>query len=519
MGRSSRTLRIGSMLQSHFSRKWGVESEVNHERVEHALADFSGGAPARSDADVVDAFAAVRRPSMGDGDGVALAAAALVVGALPFVASECMRGLVSSTSAMRSQDVHAVPLGKHSGSPLVSKVRVLLPLGSVLTVADILLSRALHDVCSRRRLPDGYWERAVARERNSASYVEHAARLLIEKGLDSASELAALQSDIATFYDQVDVVKAVQSAVSDGLLPSLAPAAVRHQLMPRVMIGVRGAEPCPIEGHTVGAFRTCREYLRHAWRLELPIESTCVLVPRGAPVRPAELPCVTGMRFLGHWLEDTASSLPCWRRARDAAAAAAHMQLRACRRARVPVGVRLRLLDTIILPMLPYSASSWAPSVQLLDEVARFQRRCVASALVVPMYPLEDPIAYRRRRGRAAGDAARGRVQWADQVLQPGDRPRECIARRAAPRAGRTANVDGHPFGLQGCGLARRVGSSPGPPPQTLGGWGFGFPRAASWRRDSKNRCCERPGLHVAFLVPSCFWFVHAKRPVATADD
>lgn len=82
------------------------------------------------------------------------------------------------------------------------------------------------------------------------------------------------------------------------------------------------------------------------------------------------------------------------------------------------IEVRLRLLDTIILPMLLYRASSWAPSVQLLDEVARFQRRCVARASVVPMFPLEDPIAYCRRRGRAAGGAVRGRVQWADQVLR-----------------------------------------------------------------------------------------------------
>lgn len=306
----------------------------------------------------------------------------------------------------------------------------------------------------------------------------HASRLLIEKGLDTGSSFALLQTDISTFYDKIDVVRAVQVALADGLCRADGAAAVRHQLLARVSIRVPGAEAKVLGRRTTGTltgsrtagalgrfvvhelavhvcrarassalvlppsppmlvatyvdnivvsggdcsnveatYAECERYLELAWGLQLPMESTSVLLPRGARVDAERISRVNGFSLLGHWLDERATSLSCWRRARDAAHASAQAQMRRCRRAFVPQSVRLRVLESTVLPQIMFRAPAWAPSVQLLSEVDRFQRRCVAAALAVPAYPGEDGAAYRRRRGRMASAAVADQDRWSRKVL------------------------------------------------------------------------------------------------------
>lgn len=150
------------------------------------------------------------------------------------------------------------PLGERSSTPVVSKIRALLPLGTLMTVVDVILSRTLHSVCDARATPSSFWECAVTGSSRWASHLAHAARLLIEKGLDSESTFALLQADIATFYDRIDVVRAAQVAVADGLRQEDVAAVIRHQLESSVSFRVSGATAQLLMQRTTGALTGSR---------------------------------------------------------------------------------------------------------------------------------------------------------------------------------------------------------------------------------------------------------------------
>lgn len=472
------TGRVVALVLGHSAHKWGAHSEEGQARVVAALDALSPDPPAWTDREVVEAFLAVRRPERVDAEGISPSAAAIVAAAVPEIAGAAVRGLAGCASRMQKSTVHAVPWGKRTATPALAKIRALLPLGTIMTVVDVILACSLHAVCDARAVPAGFWECAVSGPARSASHLAHASRLLIEKGLDTGSSFALLQTDIATFYGKIDVVRAAQVAVSDGLRREDAAAAVRHQLLARVSFRVPGAEAKVLGRRTTGAltgsrtagalgrfvvhelaahvcrvrassalvlppsppilvatyvdnivivggdcsnveatYAECERYLELAWGLHLPLESTSVVLPRGARVGVGRVARVEGVSLLGSWLDERATSLSCWRRARDTALASAQAQMRRCRRAFVPLRVRLRVLESTVLPQIMSRAPAWAPSLQLLSEVDRFQRRCVTAALAVPAYPGEDGAAYRRRRGRMASEAVADQDRWSRKVL------------------------------------------------------------------------------------------------------
>lgn len=337
-----------------------MDSEEAREQVIAALDSCGPEVPAWSDTQVAEAFAGVRRPQLVDADGLAPVAVAIVAAASPWLAGSAIRALASSSAQMRGQTVRGVPLGKRSSTPEVGRVRMLLPQGTILMAPDVLIAAALTRTRDALDVPSGFWEGGRQGVRNGASYVAQAARLVFEKGLDSGSAYAVLQTDIATFYDRVNVVQAAQVARASGLPLADAAAAIRHQLMPEIQVLVPGGERGIIRARTCGAltgsrtagalgrfvvhelarhiclrrsasalrvgesspmllasyidhllvvgpdasaaegtFVACNEYLQRAWRLDLPAGSTEALVPRGA-VRAAAVREVLGMKLLGH---------------------------------------------------------------------------------------------------------------------------------------------------------------------------------------------------------------------------
>lgn len=214
---------IVSRVVSHFSSKWQVDSEEGREQVLAALDSCGPEAPAWSDTQITVVFAGVRRPHLVDADGLAIVAAVS-----PWLASSAIRALASSTAQMRGHAIRAVPLGKRSSTPKVGRVRMLLPQGTILTALDVLVAASLNRTCDALDVPSIFWEGGRCGVHNGASYVAQAARLVIEKGLDNGSSYAVLQTDIATFYDRIDVVQAAQVARASGLPPADAAAAIRR---------------------------------------------------------------------------------------------------------------------------------------------------------------------------------------------------------------------------------------------------------------------------------------------------
>lgn len=287
-----------------------------------------------------------------------------------------------------------------------------------------------------------------------------------------------IQTDIRAFYDHIDVVKAATEAAAYGLPPPAAAAAVRMQLCSGVLVGIPGAQGCPLADRTLGALagsrtagalgrwvvrslarhlweqrgRTCTripvagpmlvasyvdnlllmgadasaaaethrvasEYLARTWELDLPAMSTECVVPRGGVPADPPIETVTCTKFLGHVIGHNASTRSCWRRTRLLVTARAHEQMRVARRAYVPLALRLASLDTVLWPVLVYRAPAWSPTAQLLREADALQRRCAALAMGLRPWPLEDVAAFRRRRGRVAATALYAVRPWSARIV------------------------------------------------------------------------------------------------------
>lgn len=110
--------------------------------------------------------------------------------------------------------------------------------------------------------------------------------------------------------------------------------------------------------------------------------------------------------------------MPCWRSAKTTVMCRCHAQMRIARRARVPASKRLMAIDAILFPVIAYRAPSWAPSAQLLAEADALQRRYAATAVDVAQFPLEEPVAYRWRRGRIAAVVLALTRPWSARILE-----------------------------------------------------------------------------------------------------
>lgn len=487
------TAEVADRIVAHFEEKWRVLDEAGREALGTFLAQRHACPVAWPTTAVCAAVDRLRRPDAVDTAGLCGSIVQIAAAVCPEAVAHAVRSVADSDEELRATEVRGVPLGKKTSTPTVERVRMLLPLCTMMPVVDILIADELHAVCNAAPSVPGFLEGAVPGAGRSASDLSLFARLFVEKGLDDASRGAVLQSDVAAFYyDNIDVVRALLVAQAMGAQPALVAAAARHQLLPRIVLATAGSDGAHVRSRTRGALtgsrtagalgrfvvremalhvratrpsaavllpdvgpaalatyvdnlliiapdasvaeatlESCREFLSRAWGLLLPDDATEILVPRGAAITPTRREAVARMRFLGHTLDSSASCLPCFRAARDIVLARAQAQMRVAQRARVPVSDRVRALDTVLYPILGYRAASWAPSSQLMGLANSLQRRCAALAVDVRSYLGEDRAAYRRPVGRIAAIALVHARPWASRVLEALD----CTLRRLRAEA------------------------------------------------------------------------------------
>lgn len=111
----------------------------------------------------------------------------------------------------------------------------------------------LHSVCGRRAMPAGLLDGTVPGHGRDASYMAHSLRLLVEKGLDTGSMLAAAQTVIQAF-SVTQYSRCTRFANCRGVgCPPMAAAAVKHQLLPAVSFSVASSTAAILRRRTVGA--------------------------------------------------------------------------------------------------------------------------------------------------------------------------------------------------------------------------------------------------------------------------
>lgn len=467
---------MGEVVLAHFGMKWSCAEAAARERVDTLLGTLGNIEPEWAQEDVVEAVSQLRRPAQVDETGICAHALQLFSVARPSAVLCAVKQIAPGCGSFACFWVCGVALGKKSATPAVQKVRMLLPLMMWMTVLDCLLAKALHTACDALPPIPLFWECGVAGSCSPASALGHFVKLHVEKGLDSGSSGAAVITDVRTFYDCINVAKAVMAAVSRGLPAPIGAAVVRHQLLPPIDVHIAdvlaGAASCSVgwrsttvrpSGHSAvttfermpmlpasyidnlvllgtdasaaeRSFESALEYLRAAWRLDLPLDETGVMVPRAAPVLPGRLRVAYRCKFVGHIVDSKASTMPCWRHARKIVLGHCGAQMRVARKAHVPQSVRPAALDKVLWSALQFRAPSWAPTAQVRAEVDALQRRCIAIAISVACLPLEEAGAYRRRRGRVAAAALAETRPWSQRGVDAA-RQRMLALRAKAPGA------------------------------------------------------------------------------------
>ena len=70
--------------------------------------------------------------------------------------------------------------------------------------------------------------------------IAHSARLIIEHGLDDKTHAAVVQYDIKSYYDFLPVLRIAQWLLARGSNKAIVAAAIRHQLMTRLLLRLGG---------------------------------------------------------------------------------------------------------------------------------------------------------------------------------------------------------------------------------------------------------------------------------------
>lgn len=87
-----------------------------------------------------------------------------------------------SREELGGMPVRGVPVGKRTSTLALDKVRMLLPLGTLLTALDIPIAEALHESCDTAPPVPRFLEGAVRGPGRSAAEIALSVGLHIEKG-------------------------------------------------------------------------------------------------------------------------------------------------------------------------------------------------------------------------------------------------------------------------------------------------------------------------------------------------
>ena len=272
-------------IASAFRKKWASGREEDR----LALLDIMFGAEKISCGfeveEIAEAFKRVRNKDKLDCDSIALSAVELLFISNPLGVSQFLNALVADTPSMTKLTCMGVPTGKDSAVPVCSKVRLLLPQGSILSVLDVLLSSRLHQFINKELTSN--IQRSIyvgARPGTQTMEIAFGLQLAIEKGLDLNSQCCIGQLDLLTYYDALPLRKIAVWLIGRGFPKPWVAAILRHQAAVAVKIAVKGSSERPsVGGRGLGGLTGSR--------------TACALAR--IPVEVAALTCGTKWSKLG----------------------------------------------------------------------------------------------------------------------------------------------------------------------------------------------------------------------------
>lgn len=146
--------------------------------------------------------------------------------------------------------------GKHTSEPRVQEVRLIAPQSSLGTILDAYVAAELDDLIDERLgRPSEFFE--GARPQTQTLDISHAMSMIAEKGSDMMGGTAVCSADIKQFFDNTDVLRALQRLRVREARLGLAKAVLVDRSCRALRVSIGSSEAC-ISARPVGALTGSR---------------------------------------------------------------------------------------------------------------------------------------------------------------------------------------------------------------------------------------------------------------------
>ena len=452
-----------------FGTKWGHKNLHKRSIILDYLASAENDAIDLDVETLLGACSSLRQRSKLDPYGISLKAVRLFCAAQPEIAVDFFKRAMSSSPFLAAFNIQGRLYGKESSTTAAADLRAILPLPSILQVIDVLISTKLTAYIDRLFPPlDGCF--IGARPFTQPLDIAHGLQAVLEKGLDDKSRGAIAQQDIAKYYDSIDCLLVVKWLESRGVPKSICAAALRQQLLPKVILNT-GTVSVPVTNRCIGALTGSRVagvlgrvpvestiserrsywqpwgyrtdhcvltactfvdnifsagrnldgainiledfemHLRSVWRLDIKSSSRSCCVPLGSDDAPDDAdkwPLRPSFTVLGHILQDNGATKLCWHNTRRSMWRAFFGNYRKSLRPKSS----LQLLQRAVIPCLDFRNTRWPAHADLSLKMDTVQRKMIAIILRPQMRAGETPEFFVRRRNRLAAAEARSMGTW-----------------------------------------------------------------------------------------------------------
>ena len=187
-------------------------------------------------------------------DGSCVLAWRMLFDASPEVVTTYFRSLLQTPDGYSELCVFGRPLSKTSGVPEAGDVRLILPLPPVLTIIDVLVSKALSSWNSNYfTIPRGVF--VGNRPGCQCLDVTAGVSLALEKSMDDGCRTCAAQADIKQYYDSLQPLQIAKFLLAAGCPAWIATACVWMQTLTPVQFlfdHIRSPLPARLTGTLTG---------------------------------------------------------------------------------------------------------------------------------------------------------------------------------------------------------------------------------------------------------------------------
>ena len=463
-------------LASKFAVKWGCTNLQAHEQVSNILAASDGVELEIDINQVTVAFSMLRRRHHRDWSGVTVRGLHLLFQSQPLQFVSWITAVMADNSRMQQLQVHARGFGKEGGNVAYDNVRVVVPLTSLMQLIDAILFLDLNVFVSKVFKPlDEIWE--GAQPKTQVQDIVGGLSCIVEKDLDLESQSAISQADVRQHYDSVSLLLVHNWLLRSGCNPFLASSALRHQLLPSVLLHVgpssaaigRRTRGCltgsrvasvlgripvqdvlrsnlhklrplcfSVDGKPLVActfvdnvmfagrstFKACRmgdifeEELSKHWNQAIKPSSRTVMPTFGNEDRSPSRPhwqVVQNMFVLDHLLQDSGSVSLVFQHVIKLLWRSFFANAKAMGTSKLPASARVKLIERATRPHVDQHCVRWPFTHQRAEWLDIIQRKMLASVSKITPLEIEEMNAFLRRRGRLVRKLQNDCTAWSSR--------------------------------------------------------------------------------------------------------